>query len=138
VNAKGQGFIPHGSRVLIRPDPLPDRSKGGIYYPETSIGKDKNYALRSGVVVAMGPGFLIVRGKRMGERWPMPNGSRPDVSPDVRGKRVYYFAGDGIVTEREIDGVVHHIVRADNIDAYEEDEEQAFELTESEPAMAGE
>lgn len=117
-------FHPQGSRVLIKPDLLPEKSPGGIIIPE--IARDKKYELRVGTVVSMGPGAIIENGPRMGERWPMPNGS--SVLPDVHGKKVYYFANEGVATPLEIDDSLHEIVRADNIDAYVNDDGELVPL----------
>jgi chaperonin GroES len=117
-------FRPHGSRVLIKPEAPPEKSAGGIFIPETA--RDKKFELRTGTVIAMGEGFVIETGVRSGERWPMPNGK--SVLPDVLGKRVYYFANEGIATPIKIDGVLHEVLRADNVDAFVNDDGEIVPL----------
>jgi co-chaperonin GroES (HSP10) len=130
-------FVPHGSRILIRPDPLPEKTAGGIIKPQSVRDRERQRTLRTGVVVGMGPGMPT----RKGTRWPMPNGERLDILPDVRGKRVHYFAGEGIVTPILIEGIEHHVVRDDNLDLYDasdiEGEGITEALLESEPAAGG-
>lgn len=117
-------FHPQGSRVLIEPEAMPDKTAGGIYIPETA--RDRKGELKVGRVVSMGPGAIIEDGPRAGERWPMPNGESS--LADVRGKRVYYFASEGVATPIKIDDVLHEIVRMDNLDAYVNDEGEIVPL----------
>lgn len=116
-------FHPQGSRVLIVPEALPEKSAGGIIL----VRRDqKGPELKTGRVLSMGPGAIIEDGPRAGERWPMPDGK--SVLPDVTGKRVYYFANEGVATPLKIDDVMHEILRMDNIDAYVNDEGEIVPL----------
>ena len=117
-------FHPHGSRVLIKPDAAPDKTAGGIIIPETA--RDQKLELKTGTVVSMGPGMFIESGPRSGERWPMPDGA--SALPDIRGKKVYYFANEGVATPLKIDDVLHEILRADNIDVYVNDDGEIVPL----------
>jgi chaperonin GroES len=108
-------FIPHGARVLIRPDEIAKKI-GSLEIPE--IARGEHTRTRTGTVVAMGPGMLIIHGARVGQCWPMPDGKTPELMPDLHGKKVVYLAGTGQTTDILIDDVVHHIVFDDTLDAY--------------------
>lgn len=48
------GYYPAGYRVLVRPDPIDLRTKGGIFIPETAA-EDHSRAQMLGTLVAVGP-----------------------------------------------------------------------------------
>lgn len=48
------GYYPAGYRVLVRPDPIDKRTKGGILLPETARD-DHGRAQTLGTLVALGP-----------------------------------------------------------------------------------
>ena len=110
-------FNPSGCRVLIKPDPEEEKEKGGlIIKPMTALDREKRERrYGTGIVVAMGPGMPMDNGGR----WPMPDGSRPDILPDIHGKRVIYYK----MAEQPymLDGVEHVIVRDESIDGIVED-----------------
>ncbi len=79
-----KGFRPLGDRIVIRPDPEPEKV-GSIIVPESVRGKGSmRQTCRRGEVLAMGPGMPTLKGGR----WPMP-----DVKP---GDKILFF-GDGAV-----------------------------------------
>ena len=55
---KGVGLNPLADRLLIDPDPVPDRTAGGIHIPD--LAKDKPSV---GTVVAVGPGEVTKDGR---------------------------------------------------------------------------
>lgn len=65
-------FRPLGARILIKPDRVPDRTRGGLVLPPSVVSEQQRKADR-GEVVAMGPGMLRYDGRR----WPMPDGIQP-------------------------------------------------------------
>lgn len=52
-------IIPHASHVVIRRDPAPQSSAGGIVLPEHAKEKPKE-----GTVIAVGPGKILERGRQ--------------------------------------------------------------------------
>jgi hypothetical protein len=143
-------FRPINDRILIKPDRAPEKTAGGLWIPDNAREKDKE--LRTGIVIGMGEGMKT----RRGTRWPMPDGQRPDILPDLRprrengkmiGRRVHYYVVSGACTEMKIDGVLHHVVRDDALDLWDDADvvienppsEEAITRTllESEPAMGG-
>jgi chaperonin GroES len=87
---------PLNTRIVIRPDDPEERSKGGIIIPDNLKERPAR-----GTVVSKGPGMLM----KTGSRWPMP--------PIENGDKVLYskFAG----TELKVDGVLHLVLRDDDI-----------------------
>lgn len=76
-------FRPNGDRIVIQPDTVDERTKGGIWLPQKTVS-DKKQDVSTGRVVAMGPGLLCSDGTR----FPMP---------DVKiGDRVLYYNQGGI------------------------------------------
>jgi chaperonin GroES len=53
-------LIPLGDRVVIKPTPKEEVSKGGIVLPDTAKEKPQE-----GVIIAVGPGKLTDDGKRL-------------------------------------------------------------------------
>ena len=86
---------PLGSRVLVKPNESEERTKGGIYIPDTA--KEKKY---QGEVVAVGPGKYTEDGKR----------EKIDVKV---GDTVMYKEYGG--SEFEIDGQKYMLLDADDI-----------------------
>ncbi len=90
------GLNPLDDRVVIRPDPVPNRTAGGIHIPDSA--KDKPSV---GTVVAVGPGRTTDGGVH--------------VPVDVTvGDKVYYgkFAGHDVAGE---DGETYRMVRETEI-----------------------
>lgn len=48
------GYYPAGYRVLVKPDPIDKRTKGGIFIPDTAV-EDHGRAQMLGTLVAIGP-----------------------------------------------------------------------------------
>jgi len=48
------GILPTGGHVLIFPDPVEEKTSGGIYLPETTRDSEQR-AATSGIVIAIGP-----------------------------------------------------------------------------------
>jgi chaperonin GroES len=86
-----------GHRILVKPDPPEDRSKGGIWVPDKA-----KKPTGTGIVVAMGPGLLM----KDGSRYPMPA-----VKP---GDRVVFSARDPF-PQVELNGVKHLSMYDDSI-----------------------
>lgn len=86
------GLNPLADRVVIRPDPVPDRTAGGIHIPD--VAKDKPSV---GTVVAVGPGARTKDGTLL----------PPYLSA---GDRVVYgkYAGADVTGE---DGLTYRMVR---------------------------
>ena len=91
---------PLGSKVLVKPDPEEEKTKGGIILPDTAKKKSQE-----GVVVAVGEGKLL------------ENGQRVPLSVKV-GDRVVFSKYGG--TEVEIDGEEYIILDEDSIYAIKE------------------
>ncbi|MBT4351008.1 co-chaperone GroES [archaeon] len=86
---------PLGSRVLVKPNESEERTKGGIYIPDSA--KEKKY---QGDIVAVGPGKINDDGKR--------------AEMDVKvGDTVMYKEYGG--SEFEIDGQKYILMDADDI-----------------------
>jgi chaperonin GroES len=86
---------PLGDRVLIKPTPKEEVSKGGIILPDTA--KEKS---QEGEVMAVGPGRLTDDGKR--------------IAMEIKvGEKVLYAKYAG--TEIKLDGEEYLIVRESDI-----------------------
>jgi chaperonin GroES len=86
---------PLGDRVLIKPTPKEEVSKGGIILPDTA--KEKS---QEGQIVAVGPGRLTEDGKR--------------IAMEIKvGEKVLYAKYAG--TEIKLDGEDYLIVRESDI-----------------------
>jgi chaperonin GroES len=89
------GIRPLKDRVLLRPLKQPEKTKSGIFLPESATEKSQQ-----AVVVGVGPGCLDDNGKKI----PM----------DVKvGDKVLYEKFGG--TEIDIDGEKHLLVKASEI-----------------------
>jgi len=86
---------PLDDRVVVRPEEAEEKTKGGIVLPDTAKEKPAR-----GEVIAVGIGKLL------------ENGKRSPVSVKV-GDRVIYGKYSG--SEIKIDGVVHSILRENEI-----------------------
>jgi chaperonin GroES len=88
-------YKPSGNNVLVKPDNKADKTDGGIFLPETSIGKPIK-----GVIAAMGPGMITDGGKRR----------TPAVS--VGDTVVFYpYAGTAI----KVDGETYSIMKENDL-----------------------
>jgi len=86
---------PLADRVLIKPTPKEDVSKGGIFLPDTAKEKPQE-----GQIVAVGPGRLTEDGKR--------------IAMEVKaGDKVLYAKYAG--TEIKLDGEEYLIVRESDV-----------------------
>ncbi len=86
---------PLGDRVLIKPTPKEEVSKGGIILPDTAKEKPQE-----GQVVAVGPGRLTEDGKR--------------IAMEIKvGEKVLYAKYAG--TEIKLDGEEYLIVRENDV-----------------------
>lgn len=86
---------PLGDRILIKPSPSEEKTKGGIYLPDTA--KEKPVV---GEVVAVGPGRKSDDGKL--------------IAPDLKvGDKVLYGKYSG--TETTIDGQEYLIMRESDV-----------------------
>lgn len=52
------GISPTGGHVLISPDPVEEKTKGGIYLPDTTRDSEQR-AATTGTVIAIGPGAWL-------------------------------------------------------------------------------
>lgn len=50
---------PIRDQILIKPDPVPEASAGGIFIPETVRADNPNYYTMTGVVLKIGPGLAL-------------------------------------------------------------------------------
>jgi len=87
-------FDPSGSRVLVKPDPVADKSEGGLYIPDMAKNRPSQ-----GTVVAVGPGSWV-------NGTFVPIGLKP-------GDRVLYgkYAG----TDITLDGVDYVITTEEDV-----------------------
>jgi chaperonin GroES len=99
-------FQPMGDRILVLPDPAPEKTPGGLYIPDRQKYAAGYGKCQSGRVVAMGPGMLTKRG----DRWPMP-----DVRP---GDRIFFMEGFG--QKIKLGEVEHIVLHDDDLIAVEE------------------
>lgn len=60
-------YRPLGDRVVIQPDTVEERTKGGIWLPQTTQA-NKQKEVGTGRIVAVGPGMLCYDGSR----FPLP------------------------------------------------------------------
>lgn len=54
TDANPSGWTPLDFRVLVKPDPIKEKSDGGVYLPDVSKDADR-HSQQFGVVVAIGP-----------------------------------------------------------------------------------
>jgi len=86
---------PLGDRVVVKPMPSEEKSKGGIILPDTAKEKPQE-----GKIIAVGPGKMSEEGKR--------------IALDVKvGDKVLYTKYGG--TEIKIDGEEYMILRESDI-----------------------
>ncbi len=86
---------PMGDRIVVKPIPQEDKTKGGIFLPETAKEKPQE-----GKVLAVGPGTLLDSGER--------------VKIDVKvGDKVLYSKYGG--SEIKIDGEEYVILRESDV-----------------------
>ncbi len=86
---------PLGDRVLVKPTPKDEVSKGGIILPDTAKEKPQE-----GTIVAVGPGRLTDDGKR--------------IAMEIKvGEKVLYAKYAG--TEIKLDGEEYLIVRESDV-----------------------
>jgi chaperonin GroES len=86
---------PLADRIVVKPSPAEEKTKGGIYIPDT--GKEKP---QHGEVVAVGPGKTADSGKL--------------IAPEVKvGQKVLYGKYSG--TEVNVEGVDYLIMREADI-----------------------
>jgi len=70
-----KNLIVVGDRLLLRPDPAEERTRGGLYLPASVKAKEE---IRSGRVLKVGPGY------------PIPTGSDPEEYLAERAQAVQY------------------------------------------------
>lgn len=95
ADIQARGFVLSGRRLAVLRDPGEEKTKGGIYIPDTAVGKPL-----SGTLVMIGTGFDVTEDNTIGD-W-VPNKDKPE---ELAGMRL----GDWI-TFSKYDGV-HHILR---------------------------
>jgi co-chaperonin GroES (HSP10) len=77
-------FRPNGDRVVIQPDTVEDRTRGGIILPP-SVQATRQKEVATGRIVGVGEGMLCIDGSR----WPMP---KTDDGKSIEvGQRVMYY-----------------------------------------------
>lgn len=91
------GIIPCGYRVVIRPEAVPEQSKGGIILPEMQLEKE-NLAQVYGELVAVGP-----------EAW--KDSKEPWAKP---GDRIIYGKYAGLIFPGN-DGVKYRVINDKDI-----------------------
>jgi len=104
---KNVSIRPHGDRILVKPDPMANKTDGGIVLPDSVRGKPTR-----GEVVAVGPGRVSQEGTAV-------------AMPFLVGQQVLYaaFSETGLV----IDGEEYLILREPDIYAVIEPCEVAVE-----------
>jgi len=100
----------HGPWVLIKVDPHPETSKGGIYLPQGNMEEVKGHS--TGEVLSVGPGYFnkSLKGSAPKEKFcPL----------DLRvGDRVMFrgYLHDVNKYHQDIEGLEHSLVHCDNIE----------------------
>jgi chaperonin GroES len=92
---------PTQDRVLIKPDPVPVITRGGIHIPETVNSGNPNYYTMTGTVVKVGPGAIDPE-----------DGARLPMAVAV-GDRVVFGRYEG--KQVECDRVIYLLMRAEKI-----------------------
>lgn len=96
---ENQSFKPTGDRLLIRRNPIDERSAGGIYLSEAAREKDR---AQEGVVLAVGAGKRDTNGNR--------------IPLEVKkGDRVYFGKYAGTEAGKDTDGAELIIIREDEV-----------------------
>lgn len=85
--------LPEGAKVLVVPDKVEEKTKGGIILPE-KVKKDERLRMWKGTIVAMGPkAYVVFANDETGET---------DVAAKI-GDRVIYAMYGGMVIRDEDD-----------------------------------
>jgi len=96
---ENQSFKPAGDRLLVRRNPVEERSAGGIYLPEAVREKDR---AQEGVVVAVGAGKRDTNGNR--------------IPVEVKqGDRIYFGKYAGTEAGKDAEGAELIIIREDEV-----------------------
>lgn len=94
-------FKPMGDRVLVKRDPIEERSAGGIYIPASSAAREREGA-QGGVVLAIGAGKRDAQGNH--------------IPLEVKkGDRVYFGKYAGTEAGKDAEGVELIIIREDEV-----------------------
>jgi chaperonin GroES len=97
-------FIPYEDRVLVFPDPVEIKTKGGIIVPESVTA---NVRPLTGTVVRVGPGKPGVAYRHDTQN--KHDALHPVGLPMVEGERIFYGAFAG--TDFDINGITYKIMR---------------------------
>jgi len=89
---------PEGVKILILPDPVPEKTDGGIYRPQTAREQEQ-HAVTIGTVVAIGPAAQI----------------EFDDAPLEEGDRVVYAKYGGFAVKDEDTGIDYRILNDEDI-----------------------
>jgi chaperonin GroES len=96
---ENQSFKPTGDRILVKRDPIEERSAGGIYIPDSAREKER---AQGGVVLAVGAGKRDTNGNRL--------------SLEVqKGDRVYFGKYAGTEAGKDAEGAELIIIREDEV-----------------------
>jgi chaperonin GroES len=101
---ENQLFKPTGDRILVKRDPIEERSAGGIYIPDSA--RERQEKAQGGVVLAVGAGKRDANGNRMpvevkeGDRVYIGKYAGTEVGKDTDGSELI------IIREDEVLGVV--------------------------------
>jgi co-chaperonin GroES (HSP10) len=83
------GMVPVGTKVLVLPDEVSEKSVGGVFLPE-STKETNDFAVCTGVLVAIGACSFT--------DWPHSDRKWPGTSPEA-GNRVFIAKYAGVVIE---------------------------------------
>lgn len=96
---ENQSFKPAGDRILVKRDPIEERSAGGIYIPDSAREKER---AQGGIVLAVGAGKRDTHGNR--------------IPVEVKkGDRVYFGKYAGTEAGKDTDGLELIIIREDEL-----------------------
>lgn len=87
---------PTGKRILIEGEPVAERSKGGVYLPDTAGGDDERIAQARGVVVALGP--RVSDEITLGMEIVASNFGATDIQDPVTDKRYFIVHEDYVLS----------------------------------------
>lgn len=94
-----QKFKPTGDRILVKRDPIEERSAGGIYLPEAAREKER---AQGGLVLAVGAGKRDTNGNR--------------IPLEVKqGDHIYFGKYAGTEAGKDGDGSELIIIREDEV-----------------------
>lgn len=96
-------------RIVVEPELIEEKTKSGIYIPDTSKSKEQE-AVRKGKVISVGPGMTIASGEV--------------IKPKIEVGAIILYQPYA-KTELEVDGKTLHVIRWEDVDCRWDDDNKA-------------